>query len=116
MAEGLCGFFIALARNLILLLNRNTKTATLAALSRGVKQRVAREKENAWLRGFSAELYSRILLDQNEEEDVFDVWVANKEELESLAGAFESIHRCTVIRDCSGFITVCLPNSYIAGQ
>jgi len=69
-----------------------------------------------WRRGFSAELYSRILLDQNEEEDVFDVWVANDEELESLAGAFERIHRCTVIRDRAGFITVCQPQADMAAH
>jgi hypothetical protein len=64
-----------------------------------------------WRKGFTPELYSRILLDQNDEEDTFDVFVPNDDELESIAGAFERIHRCTVIRDGNGYITVCLPSA-----
>jgi putative heme iron utilization protein len=64
-----------------------------------------------WPKKFSGELYAHILLTQNEDEDMFDVYVSNEEELESIAKAIERAHMCTVIRDGGGYITVCLPGA-----
>jgi hypothetical protein len=66
-----------------------------------------------WTKGFSAEMYAGLLLNQNAEEDVFDVWVGNEEELKRIAGAFESAYNCTVIRENARFITVCCPEAAV---
>ena len=63
-----------------------------------------------WNESFSAELYARLLLDQNQEEDVFDVWVGNEDECVKLAGVFEQRFKCTVYRDKAGSLTVCCPD------
>jgi hypothetical protein len=60
---------------------------------------------------FMPELYAGLLLDQNREEDVFDVWVGNEAELKLLAFVFEQRYNCAVIPGQDGFITVCLPFS-----
>jgi len=67
-----------------------------------------------WPKTFVAEVFAGLLLDQNAEHEMFDVWVGNEEELTRLAGVFESIYRCTVIRDTPSIITVCCPAASIA--
>ncbi|HEY3780129.1 MAG TPA: hypothetical protein VGL56_03520 [Fimbriimonadaceae bacterium] len=64
-----------------------------------------------WTKGFSAEMYAGLLLNQNAENEVFDVWVGNEEELTRIAGAFESTYNCTVIREHARMITVCCPEA-----
>lgn len=61
-----------------------------------------------WPKSFAPELFAGLLLDQNCENDVFDVWVGNERELESLAIAFEHEFKCTVIRHPT-VLTVCCP-------
>jgi len=61
-----------------------------------------------WPKTFAPELFAGILLDQNAERDVFEVWVGNESEQESLALAFEQVYKCTVMRH-PGVLTVCLP-------
>ncbi len=56
-------------------------------------------------------MYAGLLLSQNAEHDVFDVWVGNEEELIKIAGAFEYTYNCTVIQGTSKLITVCLPEA-----
>ena len=63
-----------------------------------------------WPRTFAPELFAGILLDQNCERDVFEVWVGNQHELEGLAHAFEDMYKCTVLRH-PGILTVCCPTA-----
>ena len=60
---------------------------------------------------FMPELYAGLLLDQNQEEDVFDVWVGNEAEQKLLAFVFEQQYNCAVILGQGGYMTVCLPIS-----
>lgn len=62
-----------------------------------------------WPNVFSPELFARLLLDQNQEWDVFDVWIGNAQELESIASVFESQFNCTVIRQGTATMKVCCP-------
>lgn len=65
-----------------------------------------------WPTYFSPEVFAGLLLDQNAENDVFEVWVGDEEELARLANVFERVYRCGVIRDTPKQITVCCPQAY----
>ena len=68
-----------------------------------------KDRMNIWPTAFKAELFAGLLLDQNCEHDVFEVWVGSERELRSLAHVLEDQYKCTVIRENPSRITVCCP-------